>query len=606
VISFLRALTQSALQSFKEGDIDMATGKIGGGAPHNILVTTASDDTVRAETNKQLDHLLTNKTVVDKFGGKENSLVQSRFQRFIVSIPKRLSFSYDSYVGKQNALIKESFVRALSSKNVEAGYSQAITTSLDKRIATLNRSRDILKFEDLEQVLSIADTSAKKELLSYLPASNGKQSQIDAPTDGAKFKALAAQYKLDTPEKKERFRTALEGRIFSIANSVGSWAAQQGLASIADSAAARASFDGIPPRLDKSLNEILDEYPPGLENEKFLQDGSFQLQGYPDDGAQSFVFFKRLSDEGVPYDEQQFYDLHAAKNGRPEKADTPAAKGQLADVPQKFHFSVPSETLANNKAWAPLHQLLTSDENPFNQWKISNHKSLQQQDNAYLAVIEKKWTDGWTVTDPETKKTKTFESIPKQRDKVDIERQQLELRRELHTKGEISDRDFKKFELQFKDLELEVQGHVDKLTKQKRDCEDTVAGKGRLVGNAQFTLYTQHEKGKDWKPEEVKKYTDFLLKLEKTVQDLGIEPDQLPASYADVPGLRFATFRDEAISDAAEARAKEAGDKTFNYQAPPESLLQEYRDTPFYKLASQEVAKASQEVAKATEVRVTV
>ena len=572
----------------------MATGKIGGGTPHNILVTTASDDTVKAETTKQLDHLLTSKAVVKQFGGKENSLVQSRFQRFIVSIPKRLSFSYDSYVGKQNALIKESFVRALSSKNVEAGYSQAITTSLDRRIATLNSSRDILKFEDLEQVLSIADQSAKRELLSYLPASNGKQSQIDAPADGAKFKALAAQYKLDTPEKTERFRTALEGRIFSIANSVGSWAAQQSLASVADSAAARASFDGSPPKLDKSLNEILDEYPLGLEDEKFLQDGSFQLQGYPDDGAQNFVFFKRLSQEGVPYDEQQFYDLHAAKNGAPDKANTPAAKGQLADVPQKFHFSVPSETLANNKAWAPLHALLTSDENPFNQWKISNHKSIQQQDAALLPGIEKKWTQGWSETDPVTKKTKTFESIPKQQQNVDIERKQLELRRTLHKEGGISDRDFKKFELEFKDLELEVQGNVDRLTKQKRDVEETLAGKGRLVGNAQFTLYTQHEKGKDWKPEEVKKYTDFLLKLEKTVQDLGIEPDELPASDAVVPGLRFATFRDEAIADAAEERAKEAGDKTFNYQAPPASLLQEYRDSPFFKLASQEVAKAAE------------
>ena len=572
----------------------MATGKIGGGAPHNILVTTASDDTVKAETNKQLNNLLTSKAVVKQFGGKENSLEQSRFQRFIVSIPKRLSFSYDSYVGKQNALIKESFVRALSSKNVEAGYSQAITTSLDRRIATLNSSRDILKFEDLEEVLSIADKSAKRELLSYLPASNGKQSQIDAPTDGAKFKALAAQYKLDTPEKKERFRTVLEGRIFAIANGVGSWAAQQSLASVADSAAARTSFDGVPPRLDKSLNEILDEYPLGLETEKFLHDGSFQLQGYPDDGAQNFVFFKRFSNEGVPYDEQQFYDLHAAKNGAPEKADTPAAKGQLADVPQKFHFSVPSETLANNKAWAPLHALLISDENPFNQWKISNHKSIQQQDASLLPGIEKKWKEGWTVTDPETNQTKTFESIPKQQQKVEIERGQLEIRRTLHKEGGISDRDFKKFELEFKDLELEVQGNVDRLTQQKRDVEETLAGKGRLVGNAQFTLYTQHEKGQDWKPEEVKKYTDFLLKLEKTVQDLGIEPDELPASDAVVPGLRFATFRDEAIADAAEVRAKEAGDKTFNYQAPPASLLQEYRDSPFFKLASQEVAKAGE------------
>ena len=577
----------------------MATGKIGGGAPHNVLVTTASDDTVKAETTKQLDHLLANKTVVKQVGGKENSLVQSRFQRFLVSIPKRLSFSYDNYVGKQNALIKESFVRALASKSVEAGFQHTITTSLDRRIATLNRSRDILKFEDLEEVLSIADKSAKKELLSYLPASNGKASQIDAPSDGAKFKALAAKYNLDTPEKKERFRSIVEGRIFATANGHGSWAAQSSLPSVADSAAARVSFDGVPPPLNKSLNDILDEYPPGLEDEKLLQDGSFQLQGYPDDGAQSFVFFKRFSTEGVPYDEQQFYDLHAAKNGAPEKANTAAAKGQLADVPQKFHFSVPSETLANNKAWEPLHRLLTSDENPFNQWKISNHKSIQQQDAALLPGIEKKWKDGWTETDPGTKKTKTFESIPKQLERLDIEKKQLELRRDLHTKGTISDKDFKKFELELEDLELEVKGNVDRLTQQKRDIEQTVAGKGRLVGNAQFTLYTQHEKGKDWKPEEVKKYTDFLLKLEKTVQDLGIEPDELPASDAVVPGLRFATFRDEAIADAAEERAKEAGDKTFNYQAPPASLLQEYRDSPFFKLASQEVAKAS-------EVRVTV
>jgi hypothetical protein len=101
------------------------------------------------------------------------------------------------------------------------------------------------------------------------------------------------------------------------------------------------------------------------------------------------------------------------------------------------------------------------------------------------------------------------------------------------------------------------------------------------------------------KPEEVKKYTDFLLKLENTLKDLGIPPGDLPESDATVPGLQYATFRDEAIGDAAEEKAQEQGDQSFNYQKPPESLLQQYRDSPFFKLAAQEVLHAA-------DVRVTV
>jgi hypothetical protein len=568
---------------------------IGPSDAHNILVTTATNDVVRAETNEALSKL-----VADKGLNSDSAkvLTQSKFQRFIVSIPKRLTFSYDSYVSQQNKLVKEAFVTALHSSKVNAGFENEAVKSLNQRIRTLNSSKDILRFEDLEQALSFADDSAKKQLLSYLPASNGAKSLIDAPGDGARFKELAAKYKLDTPELREKFRTSLEARVYADAIDRGSSSAEFFIDTNAEAAASRVRLAEHPP-LAQPLTAILDEFPFGLTEEKFLQDGKFEVQGKPDHGAQSFVFFKRTNAEGIPYDAQQFHDLHAAKSGAPEKADTAAARGELNDANQKFHLSVPAEALANNKAWEPLHKLLTSDESPFNQWKISNATSLVKADAQQLAALEKDYKEGWTVKNKQTGKTKTYESIPNQLKQLDIEKAQLELRRDIHLKGGISDRDFAKFELVFKDKQAEVQGHIDHYNEERRGLLETLNGKGRLVGGAQFTLYTQHAKDKSWKPEEVKKYTDFLLKLENTLKDLGIPPGDLPESDATVPGLQYATFRDEAIGDAAEEKAQEQGDQSFNYQKPPESLLQQYRDSPFFKLAAQEVEHAA-------DVRVTV
>jgi hypothetical protein len=82
---------------------------IGPSDAHNILVTTASNDVVRAETTDALGKLV-NERGLNKDSAKV--LTQSKFQRFIVSIPKRLTFSYDTYVSQQNRLVKEAFVNA--------------------------------------------------------------------------------------------------------------------------------------------------------------------------------------------------------------------------------------------------------------------------------------------------------------------------------------------------------------------------------------------------------------------------------------------------------------------------------------------------------------
>jgi len=218
-----------------------------------------------------------------------------------------------------------------------------------------------------------------------------------------------------------------------------------------------------------------------------------------------------------------------------------------------------------------------------------------------VGTLLKEYKEGYTVTNKTTGKKTFVDSIPTQLSKLETEKRQLELRRTLLKQGTITENDFKKFELQVKNLELEVNGNIAKFDEQRQAHLDVISGKsGRLVSSAQFTLYTQHEEGKEWKPEEVKKYTDFLLKVEKAIEAAGVAPvAELPASDAPVPGLKYATFRDEGIGDAAERRALKAKDTSFNYQQPPASLIQEYRDSPFFKLAAQQVASAN-------EVRVTV
>ena len=114
---------------------------------------------------------------------------------------------------------------------------------------------------------------------------------------------------------------------------------------------------------------------------------------------------------------------------------------------------------------------------------------------------------------------------------------------------------------------------------------ESLSSNGRCVDGAQFTLYTQNDPDKPWKAEDVKKYTQFLSKLEGVLTQAGIQPGELPESDVTIPGLRFATFRDEDLGDAAEK--KHDG---LDYQKPPEWLKDQYRGTDFYKLSAEAVA----------------
>jgi len=557
--------------------------KIGSSVPHNVLVTSASDETIHAETSKALDG------ITHQQGDKPNVLGQTKWQRFKVSVLLRLTGKYDAYVKAQNSNVKNAFVAALSSGKVNAGNVGLAQNLLDKTIRHANADKHILTFQDLDQVLSLVDQSAKKELLSYLPSSNGTKSLIDAPQDGTKFLQLATKYGLDTPELKEKFRTSLETRLFALAHEEGAGAADAALDDYAVAAAARVSKGGVHAPLNGPLTSFYNEFPNGLSESKYIQDGKFEAQGKPEHGAQTFIFFKRVSDEGVPYDAQKFADLQAAKNGAPEKANTPAAKGALSDVPQKFHVSVPPDLLLNNTAWAPVHQLLTSDESPFNQWKISNIPSLKKVDQAALDALNKDYEQGYFRVSRSGEK-KFIDSVPNQIAQLNIEKNLQKLRVNEVTSGRLSQKEFDVHELRIKNRESEINAQVAKYEESKKTLETALSdSSGRLVANAQFTLYTQHAKGEPWQPEEVKKYTDFLLKIETALKQAGVPPVGLPASDAPVPGLQYATFRDEDIGDAAETAATDAGVE-FDYTNPPDSLIQEYKNSPFFKLAADQIA----------------
>lgn len=557
--------------------------KIGSSTPHNVLVTNASDETIHAETSKALDG------ITHKQGGDPNVLGQSKWQRFKVSVFKRLTGNYGAYVKTQNTNVKKAFVTALSSGKINAGNIGLAQNLLDKQIRQANADKHILTFQDLDQVLSLVDQSAKKELLSYLPSSNGTKSLIDAPQDGSNFLKLATKYGLDTPELKEKFRTSLETRLFALAHEEGASAADAALEDYAIAAAARVSKGGTHAPLDGPLTAIYDEFPNGLTDSKFIQDGKFEVQGKPEHGSQTFIFFKRTSDEGVPYDAQRFADLQAAKNGAPEKANTPAAKGALSDVPQKFHVSVPPDLLLNNTAWKPVHDLLTSDESPFNQWKISNITSLKKSDQATLDDLESDYQKGYNKVSRNGEK-RFIDSVPNQIAQLNIDKQQQEIRARGLESGSISQKEFNVHELRIKNRESEINAQIAKYEETKKTLQTALSdSSGRLVANAQFTLYTQHAKGEPWQPEEVKKYTDFLLKIETALKQAGVPPVGLPASDAPVPGLQYATFRDEAIGDAAEAAAADAGVE-LDYTNPPDSLIQEYKNSPFFKLAADQIA----------------
>ena len=155
------------------------------------------------------------------------------------------------------------------------------------------------------------------------------------------------------------------------------------------------------------------------------------------------------------------------------------------------------------------------------------------------------------------------------------------LRMEMVEKGSMTQAEYDKFGRGVAAQEAElnfVQGEFKKK-------HESLSSNGRCVDGAQFTLYTQNDPDKPWKAEDVKKYTQFLSKLEGVLTQAGIQPGELPESDVTIPGLRFATFRDEDVGEAAENA--NAG---LNYQKPPEWLKDQYRDTDFYKLSVQAMA----------------
>jgi hypothetical protein len=140
--------------------------------------------------------------------------------------------------------------------------------------------------------------------------------------------------------------------------------------------------------------------------------------------------------------------------------------------------------------------------------------------------------------------------------------------------------DFDRYQNEIEIKKSELVFVTNEYKKQMEDVSDD-----RCVDGAQFTLYTQHDPDKPWKSEDVQKYTNFLIKMENILTEAGIEPGKLPESDVTVPGLRFATFRDEQVGDDAEK-----ANRALNYQHPPAWLLDNYRETPFFQLASEAVA----------------
>jgi len=104
-----------------------------GGPTHNILIAEDSSQAIRADTEKALTGLTKAKRGSDD---KSTVLSQSTWQRRLVSIPKRLTGSYGTYVKQQNELVKTAFAKALgvNSRDIAgAGAAhKAIFKSLDQ------------------------------------------------------------------------------------------------------------------------------------------------------------------------------------------------------------------------------------------------------------------------------------------------------------------------------------------------------------------------------------------------------------------------------------------------------------------------------------------
>jgi len=544
---------------------------IGNSKAHQLLVSDFGNDKLQTDTSTQLRGLNRAR------GEGRTSILElgalGRFKAHVAHLGDRTNF-----VTQQNALVVRAFTNALSRNGVSSELRDRAVAHLQSQASQLNANKTLLSFADLGQALEVLDDHARQTLESYLPASvEGKSAIFKVETDGAAFKALAEKHNINTPELKEQFRHGLEARIFGLANHPegGPAAAVSSLAEAAEEAAV-----GLRPgTYDKSVKELFAEFPTDFHGAKSLQDGAYQIAGKPD--HQTFIYFKRVSSDNIPYDLQGANDLRDAKLGKTERASTPAAQGKWADVPQKFHFSVDVKALHEGNAWPLLHKLLTSEENPFLQWKIGNADGLSQSAALDRAGVDNQFLkEGPRLFTPTDNTKKQYYSIPRMEDKVNIERAQHEVRLKGLEKGTVTQEAVDSSARNLASLEADL-GFL--RASYKTAIEDV--NPGRCVDGAQFTLYTQNEKGKPWEAGDVKKYTQFLSKLESVLTEAGIKPGELPASDATIPGLRFATFRDEAVGDAAEA-----ADPTLNYQNPPESLRQQYRDTPFYKFVTEAVA----------------
>ena len=530
---------------------------------HQLVVSSRTNETLANATNAELTS-----------EGQTSVLTQSAFGRLISHITHLGGRT--AFVTDENAKVVTAFTEALQRRSVSRNLTDYSVRQLQARANELSGQKTLLKFSDLQAVLQQQDAKAHEIILSYLPASSQQSGSVfDTGTDGEAFTALAQKHGIDTPELRQKFATSLEARIFAAANSpeMGPEGTMHFLADFAEEAAA-----GLRPgTYDKPLLTLFNEFPSGLSQPKALSDGPYLATGKPDHGAQTFIFFKRVSPDNIPYDAQGAIELRAAALSGAAAPDTPAARGDWTDVPQKFHFSVDKTALQEGKAWPMLHKLLSSEENPFLQWKIGNPLGLHAIQKDVISDLTKEFTvDGPTLTNSSGVK-KRYSPIPVLENQVLEMTNQQKIREGMVESGSMTPEDFDRFQTQLtiKEGELKfVKGVFQEALQNEAD--------DRCVDGAQFTLYTQHDSDKTWTPEEVQKYTGFLAKLENILTDAGVEPGKLPSSDVTIPGLRYATFRDEDVGDAAQKK-----DKTLNYQHPPAWLLDNYRDTPFYKLATE-------------------
>jgi hypothetical protein len=538
---------------------------------HQLAVSEFSNEQLKTSANKEL------RSVDRTPRGSSTILEKGKLGRFVAQalhLGRRTEF-----VTEQNNKVVAAFARALEKKGVDGALKDHAVQSLRERVTQLNAQKDILTFADLDSVLEQMDTEAQEILTSYLPASTAdSKGMLSIKADGELFTAIAEKHKLDTPELKEKFRNAFEGRVLGLANDPkgGPGAVLHSIQEIAEGSAV-----GLKPgQYDKPVLDLFNEFPAGMKEPKIIQDNKYQIQGYP--GPQTFIYFKRTNADSIPYDAQGAVDRHQAALGDTARADSQAAKGLWTDVPQKFHFSVDKQALHNGQAWPLLHELLTSDENPFMQWKIGNANGFAALANTDLAELKKEFFEkGPRLASGPTGKTKSYPPIPEMELDLQVAKNRQGIRQKYVSEGSMTQAEFDKFGREVAAQEAELNFVLSAYKKK----HESLSSNGRCVDGAQFTLYTQNDPDKPWKAEDVKKYTQFLSKLEGVLTQAGIQPGELPESDVTIPGLRFATFRDEDLGDAAEK--KHDG---LDYQKPPEWLKDQYRATDFYKLSAEAVA----------------